>query len=220
MPYADSFSSTGVTSNTSRITEAMYGMIMIARITPAHRMPMPIGGPWNSAPTTGMSPSTTPSGFSNYVAKIGANTSRPHMPYTIDGIAASSSIAMPSGRRSHAGDEFGQEERDAEADRHRDDERNDRGRDRAVDRHERAEMLAGRIPVGGPQKARPNSSIDGMDATISETMMPPSSSNVTIAASAREAAEDDVAETAGRRLLRRAAGRVDLPRQTLIGYRT
>ena len=38
-----------------------------------------------------------------YLAKIGANTSRPHMPYTIEGMAASSSIAVPSGRRSQAG---------------------------------------------------------------------------------------------------------------------
>lgn len=80
MPYADSFSNTGVTSNTSRITEAMYGMIMIARITPADRMPMPIGGPWNSAPMTGIGPSSAPTGFWKYVAKIGANTSRPHIP--------------------------------------------------------------------------------------------------------------------------------------------
>jgi hypothetical protein len=39
-----------VTSNTSRITEAMNGMIMIARMMPADRMPMPTGGPDTSAP--------------------------------------------------------------------------------------------------------------------------------------------------------------------------
>ncbi len=104
MPYADSFSSTGVTSNTSRITDAMYGMIMIARITPAARMPIPIGAPDVSGPMTHTSLNRRPIGFWKYSAKIGANTSRPHMPYTIDGIAASSSIAMPSGRRSHTGD--------------------------------------------------------------------------------------------------------------------
>jgi hypothetical protein len=38
-------SSGGVTSNTSRITAAMNGMIMIARMMPADRMPMPTGGP-------------------------------------------------------------------------------------------------------------------------------------------------------------------------------
>ena len=95
IPYADSFSSTGVTSNTSRITDAMYGMIMIARITPAG-MPIPIGGPAVSGPSTHVL-NRRPIGFWKYSAKIGANTSRPHMPYTIDGIAASSSIAMPSG---------------------------------------------------------------------------------------------------------------------------
>ena len=55
-PYADSLSRAGVTSNTSRITEAMNGMIMIARMMPADRMPMPTGAPENSAPTTGTPP--------------------------------------------------------------------------------------------------------------------------------------------------------------------
>ena len=36
----------------------------------------------------------------------------------IEGIAASSSIAVPSGRRSHDGAQLGEEERDAEAHRH------------------------------------------------------------------------------------------------------
>ena len=43
--FTDSFSIGGVSSNTSRITEAMKGMIMMARMTPAHRSPMPMGGP-------------------------------------------------------------------------------------------------------------------------------------------------------------------------------
>ncbi|MNE76772.1 hypothetical protein D3C80_1730290 [compost metagenome] len=69
-----------MTSNTSRITEAMYGMIMIARITPAHSRPMPSGAPWNSLPTTGSWPTVAARGFWKYSPKIGANTSRPHMP--------------------------------------------------------------------------------------------------------------------------------------------
>ena len=40
----------GVTSKTSRITAAMNGMIMMARMIPADRMPMPTGGPDTSAP--------------------------------------------------------------------------------------------------------------------------------------------------------------------------
>src|SRR5581483_6186279 len=55
--YADSFSTEGTTSNTSRITEAMNGITMIARMIPAESTPIPIGGPRNSAPASGISPS-------------------------------------------------------------------------------------------------------------------------------------------------------------------
>ena len=47
-----------MTSNTSRITAAMNGMIMIARMMPADSMPMPTGGPENSAPSNGTSPNS------------------------------------------------------------------------------------------------------------------------------------------------------------------
>ncbi len=70
----------GVTSNTSRMTEAMNGMIMMARITPAAKMPMPTGGPENCGPSTGTSPKAACSGCCTHVARIGPNTSRPHMP--------------------------------------------------------------------------------------------------------------------------------------------
>src|SRR3546814_7096627 len=50
--YADSSSRVGTVRNTSRITEEMKGMTMIASTMPAVSMPMPIGGPWNSAPTS------------------------------------------------------------------------------------------------------------------------------------------------------------------------
>ena len=72
----------------------------------------------------------------------------------IDGTAASSSTAVPTGRRSQDGCEFRQIERDAERDRHREEQCQDRGDDRAVDRHGRAEHLLDRIPVGGDQEAR------------------------------------------------------------------
>ncbi len=52
-PYADSFNIGGVTSNTSRITEAMNGITMIARMMPADRMPMPTGGPLTRLPRNG-----------------------------------------------------------------------------------------------------------------------------------------------------------------------
>ncbi len=74
------YTKTGVVSNTSRITEAMKGMIMMARITPAARMPMPTGGPENRAPSTGTCPNAACSGCCTQVARSGPNTSRPHMP--------------------------------------------------------------------------------------------------------------------------------------------
>ena len=35
---------------------------------------------------------------------MGPNTSKPHMPYTMEGIAASNSMAVPRGRLSQAGE--------------------------------------------------------------------------------------------------------------------
>ena len=49
--------------------------------------------------------------------RIGASTNRPQMPKMMLGTAASSSIAMPTGRFSHAGAQLGEEDRDAEAHR-------------------------------------------------------------------------------------------------------
>ncbi|MOA69832.1 hypothetical protein D3C78_1982600 [compost metagenome] len=46
----------GTSSNTSRMTAAMNGMIMIDRIRPAVKMPMPNGGPAKSPPMMGRLP--------------------------------------------------------------------------------------------------------------------------------------------------------------------
>src|SRR5512140_2692030 len=56
MPYADSFSTGGTISNTSRITDEMNGITMTDRMIPADRMPMPFGAPRNSGPISQMSP--------------------------------------------------------------------------------------------------------------------------------------------------------------------
>ena len=69
-----------MTSNTSRMTAAMNGMIMMARMMPADRMPMPTGGPENSAPSSGTSPSQRCIGCCTQADRMGANTSSPHMP--------------------------------------------------------------------------------------------------------------------------------------------
>ena len=57
MPYADSLSTGGTISNTSRITDAMKGITMIASTKPAVNTPMPCGGPLNSTPIAGVAPS-------------------------------------------------------------------------------------------------------------------------------------------------------------------
>ncbi len=45
MPYADSLSTGGTISKTSRITDATNGMIMMDRMIPADSIPMPFGAP-------------------------------------------------------------------------------------------------------------------------------------------------------------------------------
>src|SRR5688500_11757732 len=54
--YDDSLSRPGTVRNTSRITEEMKGITMIASTRPAVPMPRPSGGPENSAPTSGSPP--------------------------------------------------------------------------------------------------------------------------------------------------------------------
>src|SRR5512144_2648395 len=56
-PYADSLSTGGTTSNTSRITDEMNGITMTDRMTQDGSMPMPLAGPEKSVPTTGTLPS-------------------------------------------------------------------------------------------------------------------------------------------------------------------
>ena len=80
MPYADSFSTGGTTSNTSRITDAMNGITMIASTKPAVSTPMPCGGPLNNAPIAGVMPSVLINHGCTWSANSGARTNRPHMP--------------------------------------------------------------------------------------------------------------------------------------------
>src|SRR5437868_1099392 len=80
MPYADSLSTGGTSSNTSRITEAMNGMIITDRMMPAESMPMPLGAPWNRGPSSHSWPNVRLSSGSTWSPKNGANTNNPHMP--------------------------------------------------------------------------------------------------------------------------------------------
>src|SRR5699024_6727271 len=56
MPWLASLRLAGTLSNRSTSTDAMNGITMIARTRPAVNTPMPMGGPWKSAPMSGQSP--------------------------------------------------------------------------------------------------------------------------------------------------------------------
>ena len=62
------------------MTAAMNGTIMIARINPALSMPMPIGGPSNRRPMSGMGPRCSVSHGCRCSENTGANTNSPHIP--------------------------------------------------------------------------------------------------------------------------------------------
>src|SRR5947209_895326 len=76
---------------------------MIARMMDAVRIPEPFGIPENSRSQMLPDGAQDIRGASIYVANSGANTNRPHMPYTIEGMPASNSTAMPMGRLSALG---------------------------------------------------------------------------------------------------------------------
>ena len=82
----------------------MKGMIMMARMMPADKMPMPTGGPETKAPKYGTPLKAACNGCWTKRAKIGPNTMSPHMPYTMEGTAANNSMAVPKGRLSQAGE--------------------------------------------------------------------------------------------------------------------
>ena len=140
MPYADSFSTGGTISNTSRITDAMNGMIITDRMIPAVRMPMPLGAPWNSAPITGTLAERGGQQRLHVVAEQRREHEQP--PHAVDDRRdrreqLDGRAQRPlQRRRAH----LGQEQRDAEAHRHADEQRDERRDQRAVDRREAAEL--------------------------------------------------------------------------------
>ena len=77
---------------------------MMARMMPADKIPMPTGGPETKEPSTGTPFSKACRGCWTKRARMGPNTIRPHMPYTMEGTAASNSMAVPRGRLSQAGE--------------------------------------------------------------------------------------------------------------------
>ncbi len=70
----------------------MNGVTMTARMSAADNRPSPIGGPLNSAVARSRS------GMAVSRARTsGTSTKSPHSPYTIDGMAARSSVRKISG---------------------------------------------------------------------------------------------------------------------------
>ena len=90
------------------------------------------------------------------------------------GMPASSSMAMPIGRRSHMRAQLGEEHRDQQADRHGDQHGDQRGDERAVDRRQRAELLGDRIPALAAEGSREPNCLQRRPASrsISDTMTP------------------------------------------------
>ncbi len=77
---------------------------MMARMMPAAKIPMPTGGPRQKPPDKARRQTTIAGVPARIRPGYGPNTIRPHMPYTMEGTAASSSTAVPKGRLSQGGD--------------------------------------------------------------------------------------------------------------------
>ena len=80
IPYADSLRTGGTISKTSRITEAIKGRIIIAKIKPAQSMPIPLNAPEKRIPNPGTCPKVAAKAGCIYSAKIGAKINRPNIP--------------------------------------------------------------------------------------------------------------------------------------------
>src|SRR5437870_2073421 len=99
-PQAASRWLAGTARRASRDTAAMRGLNMIARMTPAVNLSVPMGFPWKMGRNPKMSWTTG----STVTRMTGPRTKIPHNPYTTDGTAASSSTTYVSGIRSHGGE--------------------------------------------------------------------------------------------------------------------
>ena len=84
--------------STSRATDEVNGITMMARIRPAANMPTPSGGPLK------IGKSLSEAGQDVSIARTaGTRTKMPQRPYTMDGMAASSSVRYRSGCLSQFG---------------------------------------------------------------------------------------------------------------------
>ena len=92
---AASSCSGGTLTKSSRQTPAMIGTAMIARITPATKIPLAPGCP----PNNGMKPRVLWSHGSTWSARNGPSTRMPQSPRTTVGIAASISTNEPTTSR-------------------------------------------------------------------------------------------------------------------------
>ena len=155
MPYADSFSTGGTISNTSRITEAMNGMTMIDRMMPADSMPMPLGAPGTAA--RGSTGRRRP-GVSDRLDVV-AEQRREHeqAPHAVDDRrnrreqldrGAERPLAATAGHISVRNSAMPKLTGTPISERDR------RGDQRAVDRRQRAEVARDRIPDVGDEERR------------------------------------------------------------------
>src|SRR5262249_7546529 len=96
--YAASRCAGGTARRTSRETDEVNGITMTARIRAAESSPTPSGGPLNSGKAR-----SAPGNDDSSDRTAGTSTKMPHRPYTIDGLAASSSVRNTSGWRRGGG---------------------------------------------------------------------------------------------------------------------
>ena len=111
------------------------------------------------------------------------------------GMPASSSIAMPIGRRSHSGHSSVRKSAISKPDRHRDQHGDERGDERAVDRRERAEFLGDRIPaLVDTGKSKPKVCSAGSEPLTSDDDDAAENDQHDDRGAAREVAEHGIAE--------------------------
>ena len=92
----------GTVAKTSRATDVMIGVIMIARIKPAVKKDRPVCVPSNSRVSIGIPLRASDTELYTPLM-LGASTRMPHRPNTTDGTPASRSITEFTTTRSRAG---------------------------------------------------------------------------------------------------------------------
>lgn len=155
---------------------------MMARITPAARIPIPNAGPENSAPTIGIFDMILPTGSEVNGEQRRKDKQAPHaVNDTWNGCQQlngdTQRAFQPAGRK------LSQEQGDTETHRDGDQQRDKRSHQRTVDRHQRPVDIVRCIPLFGPQESQTKFLNARPEEMIRETIMPPNINSTISAAS-------------------------------------